>query len=160
MSPYRFRPFKRVDLPVVGRWLRTPEVVRWWGDPEEQLGLVSADIDQPMMRQWIVEHDRVPFAYIQAYPTQVWPQSHLTHLPNGTEAIDAFIGVPEMIGRGHGGVFLRAFAEMLIAGGAPAVAIDPDAENHRARRAYARAGFVGDDLIEIIGGQVVLMLFT
>lgn len=111
------------------------------------------------MRQWIVEHDRVPFAYIQAYPTQAWPQSHLTHLPNGTEAIDAFIGVPEMIGRGHGGVFLRAFAEMLIAGGAPAVAIDPDAETI-ARVVLMHAGFVGDDLIEIIGGQVVLMLFT
>jgi uncharacterized protein YbaA (DUF1428 family) len=34
---------------------------------------------------------------------------------------------------------------MLMAGGAAAVVIDPDARNHLARRAYTRAGFVGDD---------------
>ena len=99
----------RADLTMVARWLRTPEVVRWWGEPEEQIALVTADIDEPLMRQWIVEHDQLPFAYLQAYPVQAWPQAHLSRLPHGAEAIDAFIGVPEMIGRGHGSAFLRTF---------------------------------------------------
>ncbi|MDQ3558113.1 MAG: acetyltransferase, partial [Pseudomonadota bacterium] len=147
-------------LPMAARWLRSPEVVRWWGDPEEQLALVTEDLHEPLMRQWIVEHRGHPFAYVQAYPARAWPQSHLMHLPDGAEAIDAFIGESDMLGRGHGGAFLRAFAEMLIAGGAPVVAIDPDLDNHRARRAYARAGFVGDDDVETGEGPAVLMLFS
>jgi RimJ/RimL family protein N-acetyltransferase len=52
------------------------------------------------------------------------------------------IGDPDMLGRGHGSAFLRRLAERLVAEGAPIVAIDPDVDNLRARRAYARAGFV------------------
>jgi aminoglycoside 6'-N-acetyltransferase len=149
----------RADLTMVARWLRTPEVVRWWGEPEEQIALVTADIDEALMGQWIVEHDQLPFAYVQAYPVQAWPQAHLSRLPHGAKAIDAFIGVPEMIGRGHGSAFLRTFADLLIAEGALAVAVDPDVDNHRARRAYARAGFIGDDVVETEDGSVSLMLF-
>jgi aminoglycoside 6'-N-acetyltransferase len=158
-APYRFRPFVRADLPMVARWLRTPEVVRWWGEPGEQLAIVTQDLDEPLMRQWIVEHEGRPFAYVQAYPARAWPQSHMMHLPEGSEAVDAFVGEPDMLGRGHGGAFLRAFAAMLIAGGACAVAIDPAADNHRARRAYARAGFVGEQVVDTAEGPAVLMLF-
>ena len=73
MSHYCFRSFVRADLRIVARWLRTPEVVRWWGDPEEQEALVTQDLDEPLMRQWIVEHERRPFAYAQAYPAHAWP---------------------------------------------------------------------------------------
>ena len=32
MAPdYVFRPMTAADLPLVRRWLETPEVVRWWG---------------------------------------------------------------------------------------------------------------------------------
>jgi aminoglycoside 6'-N-acetyltransferase len=48
-------------------------------------------------------------------------------------------------------------AEQLIAEGASV--IDPDRDNRRARRAYARAGFVGEDVLETETGPVVLMLF-
>jgi aminoglycoside 6'-N-acetyltransferase len=143
----------------VALWLQTPEVVRWWGEPEAQLALIIEDLDEPSMRQWIVEHDGLPFAYVQAYRAQAWPEPHLSHLPSGAEAIDAFVGVPDMIGRGHGGAFLRMFAEMLTANGAAAVVIDSDARNHRARRAYACAGFVGDEVVDTDDGPVVLMLF-
>jgi aminoglycoside 6'-N-acetyltransferase len=54
---------------------------------------------------------------------------------------------------------LRAFAEMLIAEGAPVVAIDPNLDNHRARRAYARAGFLAEEVVETPEGPSVLMLF-
>ena len=73
--------------------------------------------------------------------------------------IDSFIGAPEMIGRGHGSAYLRLLAQRLVADGAPLVAIDPDAANLRARRAYAKAGFRGDAIIETGEGPVVLMIF-
>jgi len=39
------------------------------------------------------------------------------------------------------------------------VAIDPDIQNHRARRAYERAGFRGDTEVMTDSGPAVLMIF-
>ena len=94
---YRFRPLDRADLPTLERWLQTPEVVRWWGDAARELALLTEDLDQPLMVQWIVEVDAMPFAYAQGYCVHSWPQKHLEHLPADAWAIDAFIGVPEML---------------------------------------------------------------
>jgi aminoglycoside 6'-N-acetyltransferase len=80
-------------------------------------------------------------------------------LPAGSRAIDAFIGEPNMIGRGHGAAFLQRLALLLIDAGAPVVAIDPDAANLRARRAYARAGFVDDPTADVGDENVSVMLF-
>lgn len=157
--PYLFQPIIRADLRLVAHWLRTPEVVHWWGDPEEEEALITQDLDEPFMRQWIVEHHRHPFAYAQVYPAHAWPQPHLAHLPDGALVIDAFIGVPAMIGHGHGRRFLRLLAEMLLAEGAPAVAIDPALNNHRARRAYAHAGFAEESVLETEDGPAILMLY-
>lgn len=159
-DPYLFRQMTKGDLPMIARWLATPEVVTWWGEPGEQYALVSEDLGNPDMLQWIVSFEGRPFAYAQAYQVHVWPQPHFEHLPPGSMAIDAFTGEPDMIGRGHGGAFLRRLAEQLRADGAPVVAIDPDEDNTRARRAYARAGFIGDAVVETGEGPAVLMLFA
>ena len=144
---------------MLRRWLQTPEVVRWWGDPAEQYALLDEDLHNPLMAMCIVEHGGRPFAYVQHYAVHSWPQAHLAALPAGARAIDAFVGEPEMLGRGHGARFLRLVAERLRAEGAPLVAIDPAVDNVRARRAYARAGFVGDTIVETDAGPAVLMLF-
>jgi aminoglycoside 6'-N-acetyltransferase len=160
MPEYSFCPFTADDLAMAARWLRCPEVVRWWGDPTEQLALLAEDLDEPAMRQWIVACDGRPFAYAQAYEAHAWPQAHLACLPRGAQVIDAFIGEPDFLGRGHGSAFLRRLAERLLADGAPFIAIDPELENLRARRAYARAGFVGDLPVETSDGLAVVMLFA
>lgn len=156
---YRLRTLDVTDLPMLAAWLRTPEVVRWWGEPGAQFELIAGDIDDLRMRQWIVEYAGAPFAYVQAYPLRAWPQPHLDGMPGDTEMIDAFIGVPELLGRGHGSALLKAFAERLMAEGTPFVAIDPAADNLRARRAYARAGFVGEAISETENGPVTVMVF-
>jgi aminoglycoside 6'-N-acetyltransferase len=140
-------------LTTVERWLQTPEVARWWGDPAHELTLLAEDLDQPLMDQWMVEFDRMPFAYAQAYCVHSWPQKNLEHLPADARAIDAFIGVPEMLGKGHGGGFLRQLAMMLVEQGAPLVAIDPDADNLRA------SGFKAEAILQAAEGPVELMIF-
>lgn len=157
---YGFRPFTAGDLPMMAEWLRTPEVAKWWGDPEQQLRLVTEDLSEPAMRQWIVEHDGTPFAYVQASEAQAWPEPHLDFLPPGVEAIDTCIGVPAMLGAGHASHYLRQFAAMLIEEGAKGVVIDPDVDNERAQRAYERAGFVRDCVIEAPDGDAVVMIFS
>jgi aminoglycoside 6'-N-acetyltransferase len=156
---YSFRPAQHSDLRMLQRWLRTPEVIRWWGAPEEQAALLKEDLNEPLMIMRIVSFNGLPFAYAQDYDVGSWPQAQFAGLPAGTRAIDAFIGEPAMIGRGHGAAFLRPLAQRLINEGAPQVAIDPDTRNGRARSAYARAGFVEQNVFPTAGGAVALMIF-
>lgn len=116
---YRFRRALPSDLPMIRRWLRVPEVARWWGDPAEQIELIFEDIELPEMATLIVSYRNRPFAFAQHYDAHQWPQPHLSHLPKGTRCIDAFIGAPDMMGCGHGKMFLRLLAQMLIDRGAP-----------------------------------------
>lgn len=154
---YAFRPAALQDLPLLQQWLRTPEVVRWWGNADEQAALLREDMGEPRMVMRIVSFEGRPFAYAQDYAVHVWPQPHFAHLPPGSRAIDSFIGEPDMIGRGHGSIYLKLLAERLRAEGAPVVAIDPDLDNLRARRAYEKAGFRGGTAVE--RGPAILMIF-
>jgi aminoglycoside 6'-N-acetyltransferase len=138
---YAFRPMTAADMPMARRWLTTPEVVRWWGDPDEQAALLEEDLDDPRMVMWIVSHEGRPFAYIQDYDPRAFGLHHLGDLPPGSRGIDQFIGEPDMLGRGHGSAFVRAHVDNLFAAGAPAVGTDPDPANPRAIRAYEKAGF-------------------
>ncbi|HEY6258788.1 MAG TPA: GNAT family N-acetyltransferase [Xanthobacteraceae bacterium] len=158
-SSYTFRRTVRDDLPLLQRWLRTPEVSRWWGDAQEQEALLREDLDEPAMVMRIVSFEGRPFAYAQDYEVHVWPQPHFAHLPQGSRAIDSFIGEPGMIGRGHGCAYLKLLAARLTAEGAPVVAIDPDRDNLRARRAYEKAGFHGSTVVETEAGPAILMIF-
>jgi aminoglycoside 6'-N-acetyltransferase len=133
--------------------------VRWWGDPDEQAALLEEDLSEPAMRMWIVACDERPFAYAQDYEVHAWPQAHLAHLPSGSRALDTFIGEIDMLGVGHGSAYLRLMAERMLDEGAPTVAIDPAAQNLRAQRAYARAGFGDTRGVETPEGPALLMTF-
>jgi aminoglycoside 6'-N-acetyltransferase len=158
MAPdYAFRPMTSGDLPMVRRWLETPEVARWWGKPDEQYALVSGDLDHPDMDQFIVALGGHPFGYIQCYPLSTWNQCFGIQ-PAATRGIDQFIGEPDMIGRGHGSGFIRQFVDGLLTCGIPRVVTDPDPDNGRAVRAYAKAGFQSERLVDTPDGQALLMV--
>jgi len=154
---YLFRPMTRADLPLIRRWLETPEVVRWWGPPDQQYTLVSGDLDHPDMEQFIVSIDGCPFGYIQCYGLSTWNQGFGAQPPK-TRGIDQFIGEPDMIGRGHGSGFIRQFADTVLGSGIPRVVTDPDPDNVRAIRAYASAGFQGDRVVDTPDGPARLMV--
>src|SRR6266550_6136393 len=157
MAPdYRFRPMTPADLPLVRRWLALPHVRAWWGDPEEQYGLVSGDLDEPAMDQHIVSTAGNPFAYLQCYDLTAW-NSGFGPQPQGTRGIDLFIGELDMIGRGHGSALIRRFVDGRLRKGLARMVTDPDPANARAIRAYEKAGFRGDRLVETPDGTVLLM---
>ena len=58
--PYRFRSIIDADLPMVERWLKTPEVARWWGDPAEQLVLLKEDLAHPFSVKTSVSSEKQP----------------------------------------------------------------------------------------------------
>ena len=158
MAPaYVFRPMTAADLRLIRRWLGTPEVARWWGHPDEQYALVSGDLDHSDMDQYIVTSANRPFGYIQCYRLSTWNQGFGVH-PPATRGIDLFIGEPHMIGRGHGSNFIRRFADTLLASGTPRVVTDPAPDNGRAVRAYAKAGFQSDRLVDTPDGPALLMV--
>jgi aminoglycoside 6'-N-acetyltransferase len=158
MAPeYVFRPMSAGDLSLVQRWLETPEVVRWWGRADEQYALVSCDLDHPDMDQFIVALAEQPFGYIQCYPLSTWNQGFGSQ-PSAARGIDQFIGEPDMIGCGHGSGFIRQFVDGLLASGIPRVVTDPDPDNIRAVRAYAKAGFRSERLVDTPDGPALVMV--
>jgi aminoglycoside 6'-N-acetyltransferase len=158
MAPdYAFRPMTSDDLPVIRQWLARPHVREWWGDPSEQYDLVSGDLDEPAMDQFIVSAGSSDFAYLQCYELTAWNSGFGAH-PRGTRGIDLFIGEPDMIGRGHGSAFIRAFVDERLRSGAPRMVTDPDPSNTRAVRAYEKAGFEKAGMVDTPDGPALLMV--
>ena len=158
MAPgYAFRPMAGADLPLIRNWLETPEVRSWWGEPAEQYALVSGDLDHPDMEQFMVALGDQPFGYLQCYALSTWNQGFGAQPPK-TRGIDQFIGISDMIGRGHGSVFIRQFADRLLLSGIPRLVTDPDPYNGRAVRAYAKAGFQTERLVDTPDGPALLMV--
>ncbi|MGA7074220.1 GNAT family N-acetyltransferase [Bradyrhizobium sp.] len=157
MTAYAFRPMSTDDLPTIRHWLETPHVSEWWHDPAEQFEIVSGDLDHPDMAQFIVAADGQEFAYLQCYNLSAW-DSGFGPQPDGTRGLDQFIGEASMLGCGHGSGFLRAFADGLLVSGTPRVVTDPDPANTRAIKAYERAGFRRDSIVETPDGPALLMM--
>ena len=154
---YEFRLMTAADLPLMKRWLAMPHVTEWWGNAGEQYQLVSDDLEHPAMDQYIVATDGRPFAYLQCYDLTAW-NSGFGAQPLGARGIDQFIGEPDMIGHGHGSAFIRAFIDGRLAAGMPRAVTDPDPANARAVRAYEKAGFRRDRMVDTPDGPALLMV--
>lgn len=155
---YEFRPITADDLPLVRHWLAEPHVVRWWGNPDQQFDLVRGDLDELAMDQFIVVRDARPFAYLQCYDPESWGNCGLGQQPAGTRGIDQFIGEADMLDRGHGSAFIRSFIDRMMTTGTPRIITDSDPVNVRAIRAYEKAGFQKDRMIDTSEGRVLLMV--
>ena len=157
MARYAFRDMTADDLPMIRRWLNETHVREWWGDPDEQYGLVSGDLDEPAMDQYIVSSDGRDFGYLQCYDLTAW-NSGFGEQPKGTRGIDLFIGEADMIEHGHGSAMIRAFVDERLKHGAPRVVTDPDPKNLRAMRAYEKAGFARAGMVDTPDGPSLLMV--
>ena len=158
MAPdYVIRAMTAADLPLVQRWLELPHVLEWWGEANEQYALVSADLHEPAMDQFILSTNGNALGYLQCYDLTEW-NTGFGPQPHGTRGIDLFIGEPNMIGRGHGSALIRCFVEDLFRVGVPRIVTDPDPANRRAIRAYQKAGFQEDHLVETPDSPALLMV--
>jgi aminoglycoside 6'-N-acetyltransferase len=158
MANYQFRPAETADLPLLMRWLAAPHVATWWGDAASDLAEIEEAVGDPRVDTFIVLCDNRPIGYQQSYDPHDWDGHPFADQPRGTRGIDQFIGEADMLGRGHGSAFVRAFIERLFAAGAQRVLTDPDPANARAVRAYAKAGFRPLDRRMTPWGEVLLMV--
>ena len=154
---YDFRPVTRADLPMIAAWLAEPHLAEWWGDPATEIASIEEHIDSISVEPLIVELDGRPIGYIQSYDPHLEDDHPYQDQPFGTLGIDLSIGIPELVGIGHGSAIVRQFVDELFDEGAPRVIIDPDPANKRAIRAYEKAGFVAFDTRTSIYGPALMM---
>ena len=157
---YEFVRVNPADLPLLAEWLRHDHVRRWWGDPDRELGLIKDALSDTRTDMRIVYLNREPMAFIQDYDVHAWPQVHFAYLPQSSRAIDTFIGPVHMLGQSHGPRYLRQRAQELLREGAASVVIDPEVDNLRARKAYNKAGFFGENPVQLDHETVVLMIYS
>ena len=155
---FNFIPLAHSHLPVIGRWLTEPHVARWYDSPAAALGHIECHIDEPEIECFLVQLDGRSIGYIQAYDPHAYPNHPYRDQAFGTRGIDQFIGEPELVGCGHGPRFIRKFILRLFDRGVPRVVTDPDPENIRAVRAYEKAGFLKQRLVDTPDGLALLMV--
>jgi aminoglycoside 6'-N-acetyltransferase len=155
---YTFRPLCEDDLSCVGGWLAMPHVVEWWPAGVKQLDRIRAHFGDPAIDLFIVSADDRPIGYLQCYDPTTERDHPFREQPAGTRGMDLFIGEPDLINRGHGSTLIRAFVAQSFATGTPRVITDPDPANGRAVRAYQKAGFHAERLVDTPWGRTLLMV--
>ena len=138
MPQYRFQRAHMSDLAMLTEWQLTPHVQKWWDDEELFDEDELADL---RVRRWIVSLENTPFAYIQDYTVHGWGDHHFDHLPDGSRGIDQFIGLADMVGKGHGQRFIARHCQWLFQEGAPVIGTDPHPDNRVAIAVYRKVGF-------------------
>jgi len=83
----------------------------------------------------------------------------LAELPKETIGIDLSIGEATKLSKGIGTKVLAEFVSRLKGLGYQTIIIDPDADNHRAIRAYEKAGFSIIKELENRTGDTLLMAY-
>ncbi len=151
-------PVTRADLPMLGRWLDEPHVSPWWGPRDWEVKLIEEELGQRPTDMRIVHHDGRPFAFVQDYPAHHWPMPQYADMPEGTRAVDTFLGDPAYLGKGHAAGYLNQRARELVDAGYPAVVVDPSPDNARALRAYRAAGFEDVGIRPCEDGDPVVVL--
>ena len=106
-----------------------------------KLGAMQVDSETGFAAVVATSLDGKPIGYVQSYDPHLEDDHPYQDQPFGTLGIDVTIGVPELVGIGHGSRLVNAFVEILFEEGCPRVIIDPHPGNGRAIRAYEKAGF-------------------
>ena len=123
------RPLSDPDEAELRRIHSTPEVARWWGEPEEGF---PAD-DDPESTRLAIELDGRVIGLIEFYEEPTPRYRHAT--------VDLFLD-PTVHGRGLGSEALRRVVRHLIVErGHHRITIDPALANAVAIRTYERVGF-------------------
>jgi aminoglycoside 6'-N-acetyltransferase len=124
------RPIVATDRARVREILATPEVARWWGDPDHETeGLYTVEEGYSV---YAIELDGVVVGLIQSCE-ELDPQYRHA-------GIDISVH-PDFHGRGVGTDALRALARHLLESGHHRLTIDPAASNETAIRVYTKVGF-------------------
>ena len=144
-----FRSLTRTDFPLLHRWLAEPHVVAWWRESADLAGLEEKygpriDGFEPTY-VFIIEHDDRAIGWIQWYRWSDYPE-HAAKLgaENESAGVDLALGESEILGKGLGARAIAEFVDKVVFAQPDITAVysDPEENNVRSLRAFAKAGFV------------------
>lgn len=128
------------DLPLLERWLRSPQALRWWGPADQHIAALaqrSADTHA------VITTGGRPVGYLcwqRPSPAEL-AAAGLTDLPEDLVDIDILIGEPAYLGQGIGPSALAALLPKLRAEGVAFAGLGTATANRVAIRAFEKAGF-------------------
>ncbi len=150
---------------MIHDWQQLPHVRQWWSDEsqeelyEEYILRTGSDMVKPFVALWEAEPlQDEPLGYIQYYHAARvgdgwWPDE-----TEGTIGMDQYIGPEKFLSRGHGTGMIAAFVDQVLSKlDYTCLMVDPDPENERAIRCYARLGFKEQGLTKTPDGAALLM---
>ena len=129
------------DEYLLARWLYSPHVTKWWGDPVRRMNQLRNTLKN---KHAVIYVDRTPVGYVrwQEVIRQDLDDVGLTNIPDGAIDIDIFIGDSAWLGRGVGPRALRMLVNQLReTTQAPLAGLCTSVQNLAAIRAFERAGF-------------------
>lgn len=150
-----FKSLHESHFPLLLKWLMAPHVKEYWDqDVNWTLALIEAkyssyarrykivDGIEKAIKAYIIEADKHPIGYIQAYNAHDFlPSTQLTHLPENLGAFDILVGEEEYLGKGIGSNAITEFLQKH-ADAYSHILADPDSNNITAIKCYEKAGFV------------------
>jgi aminoglycoside 6'-N-acetyltransferase len=126
----RLRPMEQTDVEPIWQMINQPAVRQWWGNETRQD--VIEYLSDPEVEVWVIEHGGQFLGMIQCYEENTPDFRHA--------GMDISLN-PEFHGKGYGVEALRLVAKYLFDRGHHRLIIDPDFNNERAVKAYAKIGY-------------------
>lgn len=157
MFDYKFRAVTPKDLPLLERWIASPNWQAWWGDPATEIINISSHIGSDEVEPMMIELDGKPIAYVQSYDPHLEDNHPYRDQPFGTIGLDISIGDAANLNKGHGSNILIALSELLFEEGAVRLVLDPHPDNKRAIACYMKAGFSAFDTRTSEYGPALMM---
>lgn len=160
----KIRRMVHEDLDLMAKWLKTIEVLEFFGDPEKPFSTrqvrekYAPRIDGTVaVEPYIVEREGSPFAFMQCYRLSRGDYGSGGYSIEETlYGIDQFIGEPSLFNKGYGTQMVRKFLDFIFdEKQADTVIVDPELTNPRAIRCYEKCGF--HKVRKIDGGRKWLM---
>lgn len=165
-SQFRFQPLADEHLEMLAEWPTRPHVAEYWGtgDSADELraDYLAPDRDDPATEAFIVSLDDRSIGFIQVYIVAGCSGGWWTDETDpGARGVDQFLAHANDLNKGLGSAMVRAFLTRIFAEPTvTSVQTDPNPENPRAIRAYEKAGFVKDRVVNTPDGQALLMRCT
>lgn len=140
------RPVSQLDRARIMRWLREPEIQRWWGNAAAAEAEIRLALDSTSaISRMIMAGEGAGAAavgYAQAIDIGLVTPTPPPELPAGTWDVDLFVANAEDRGKGWGEAALALLVdEVFTTTLAPAVCVLVPVRNEPAVRAYEAAGF-------------------
>ena len=152
MERVSFRRLAETDLPLIHRWLNSPEVARWYREGDQGYPSLEYVINKwtprilgaETTKCYVFLYNGKPIGYIQCARNDDNPRyKEAFGFEDNTAGIDLFIGEEDYLHQGMASFIIAKFLRdvLFVIYDVPICTIDPEPANTIAIRAYEKAGF-------------------